>query len=53
MNTIPITFESREQMFEKGKEIIQKELGFDINCILSKSVMLEKLKTQTKLTTFF
>ena len=53
MNMFETDFDCFESMISRGKIIINEELGFDIDCILGRSKLLEAIKTQTKLTKFF
>lgn len=53
MGTKKLVFDSREEMLQKGREIILGEINFDINQLLFRSKLLEKVKTQMKLSSFF
>ena len=53
MDTKKFIFNDRESMIEQGRKIILDELNFDINNILVRSQLLEKIKTQMKLSSFF
>lgn len=53
MRTQKMVFDSKEIMLERGRSMILEEIGFDINLILRRSKLLERLKSQTKLINFF
>ena len=53
METSKLVFNSREEMIKRGREIILEELNFDINQLLVRSKLLETVKTQMKLSSFF
>ena len=48
----PITFDNKQELLEKTKELIFRMLKFRVDDVLSKSVLLKKLKQQKKLTSF-
>lgn len=49
----PFIFDDKEKMFEEARKIIYEKFRFDINSILKRSKIIEKVKTQVKLTDFF
>jgi len=53
METRKLVFDSRDDMLKRGREIIKEELNFDINQLLVRSKLLEKVKTQMKLSSYF
>lgn len=52
MNSNPIKFGSKELMMEYAKKLIKKKFNVDLNILLDKSVLLRKIRTQSKLTKF-
>ncbi len=52
MQNKPIMFSSKEEMINYARTMIQKNFRFDLNKILSNSIILNKLKTQRKLKYF-
>jgi hypothetical protein len=52
LNNLCFTFESKEDMLKKGKEIILNKLGYDISEILQKSKVINNIKEQKKLIEF-
>jgi len=48
----PIEFSSRELILKYAQSLIKKKFGYDISLILRKSIILNKLRTQSKLTSF-
>ena len=48
----PFTFDSKQDLLDKTKELIFRMLKFRVDDVLSKSVLLKKLKQQKKLTSF-
>ena len=53
MNNKPLEFSSKELMIEYAKKLALKKFGVNLDKILDKSVLLNKLKTQVNLTDFF
>lgn len=49
----PIEFSSKELMLNYAKAIVRKKFGYDLEILLKKSIILNKIKTQPKLTNFF
>ena len=49
----PIEFSSRELMLKYAQSLIKKKFGYDVSLILRKSIILNKLRNQMKLTKFF
>jgi len=53
MNSKPIEFSDRELMLTYAEKLIKKKFDIDLNILLDKSILLRKIKTQSKLTKFF
>jgi len=53
VNNKPIEFSSRELMLNYAKILVKKKFGIDLDKIINKSKILENLKNQTKLQSFF
>jgi DNA repair protein NreA len=53
MNEKPIGFGSKELMLEYAKKLVFKKFGYDIAKMLSESVLLKELKSQSRLNAFF
>jgi len=49
MENKPLNFSSKELMLEYARKLIRKKFGADLDLILDKSLILNKLKTQSKL----
>jgi hypothetical protein len=52
LNNKPTEFSSRDLMLRYAQALMNKKFGFDILCILQKSILLNKVKTQSKLSSF-
>ncbi|TKJ17206.1 hypothetical protein CEE44_01575 [Candidatus Woesearchaeota archaeon B3_Woes] len=52
MQNKPIIFSSKEEMIDYARTMVQKNFRFDLDKVLSNSVILNKLKTQRKLKYF-
>ena len=48
----PLEFGSRELMLKYVEHFVRKKFNYDVNKILRNSVLLDNIKTQTKLTAF-
>lgn len=53
MESKPLTFASKELMLDYAKKLVKKKFGIDLDQIFDKSILVNKLKTQSKLTGFF
>ncbi len=53
MGTKRFVFGDKYSMIKSGREVILEKLNFDINQILVRSKLLERVKTQMKLSNFF
>ena len=49
----PLNFASKELMLEYAKKLAKKKFGIDLEKIFDKSIILNKLKTQIRLSSFF
>lgn len=49
MNSEPIEFPDKRSMITYAKEFVKETFSYDLNKILAQSVLIKKLKTQTKL----
>ena len=52
MRSKPITFASKELMLKYVKKLVKKKYNYDITKILNKSILLKRLKSQSKLWDF-
>ncbi len=52
LNNKSLTFKDKDGMLKYVKEFIQNRFNFNANTLLNKSIILNKLKTQPKLTSF-
>ena len=52
MQSMPIEFSSKELMLEYSKKLVKKKFNFDLSNILEKSILLKKIKNQSKLIKF-
>jgi hypothetical protein len=53
MNSKPLEFESKELMLKYAEAFVKKKFGIDLNnLILKKSILLDKIKKQRKLSNF-
>ncbi len=53
INSHPIIFDTKEAMLTYVKQYIKEKFKFDVDNILQKSILLNAIKTQTKLSKFF
>jgi DNA repair protein NreA len=53
LSTMPLNFGSEELMLDYAKKLAMKKFGVDLDKVLNKSIMLNKLKTQVSLRNFF
>ncbi|MBD3355267.1 hypothetical protein GF361_04750 [Candidatus Woesearchaeota archaeon] len=53
LNQKPIEFSDRELMLKYAKALIKKKFNYDLNKLLKKSIILNNIKNQTKLSSFF
>ncbi len=53
LSSKPIEFSDKDLMLKYAKSLVKKKFGYNLNNILKKSVILEKIKNQTKLSSFF
>ena len=51
MSSKPIEFSSKELMLEYAKKLSKRKFGFDLEGILSNSILLKNMKQQSKLHT--
>jgi len=52
LNNKPIEFSSKELMLKYVKHLIKKKFNYNIEILLNKSILLNRIKTQKKLTQF-
>ena len=48
----PIVFSDRDLMFKYALSLVRKKFGYNLQCILRKSVVMKRMMTQAKLTDF-
>lgn len=48
----PVVFNSREEMLSYAKGFVKKMFDFDLSVVLKKSILLNNLKTQTRISDF-
>ncbi len=53
MNSRPIEFSDKDLMLKYAKVLVKKKFGYDLDKLLKKSVILNEMKSQTKLNSFF
>ncbi len=52
LNSKPLEFSSKELMLKYVKHLVNKKFNYHLENLLNQSILLKKLKTQKKLTTF-
>lgn len=52
MQNVPIKFSSRDEMLTYARDLISKMFSYDIGLVLSQSVLLRDMNSQTKLSAF-
>jgi len=52
VNTQEIIFNDKKTMLDYGRQLIMKRFNYNINNLLKKSILLNKINTQTKLFQF-